>query len=254
MTIITAVYNRASEIAGCLHSVANQTYPDVEHLVIDGASTDGTLEVIGSNAHDRMTMVSEPDEGIYDALNKGIRRASGEIVGLLHSDDVFSEDTVIEQVARSFTEDEVDCVYGDLDYVSAENPMRVVRRWRAGLFRRNRLRFGWMPPHPTLFVRKSLLEQCGLYDTSYRIAADYKLILTLFSRDEIAVGYVPKTLVKMRVGGESNRSLGQIRRKSGEDYRALTETGVGGAFTLAAKNLRKIGQFCARGRERAEAM
>lgn len=246
VTIITVVYNRAATIGGAIESVARQTYPNLEHLVIDGQSTDGTLGQIHNHAHERIRVISEPDSGIYDALNKGTRLARGEIVGLVHSDDFLADDGVIARVVAGFSQAGTDAVYGDLDYVAADNPARIVRRWKAGPYHEGRLRRGWMPPHPALFIHRRLIEAHGAYDTSYRIAADYDAILRWFGRGAITVQYLPEVLVKMRVGGESNRSLERIFAKSREDYRALTSNGIGGLGTLALKNVTKLPQFFVR--------
>lgn len=242
-TIITAVYNRSKTIGAALDSVTQQTYANVEHVVIDGASTDGTLEVIEAHRHEGMVLISEPDRGIYDALNKGIENASGDIIGIMHSDDFYSHQNVLAKAATCFAQTSADAVYGDLDYVSSSDTNRIRRRWSSGDFDRRKLRRGWMPPHPTLFVRRAVFEQFGVYDTSYQIAADYDAMLRWFWCNNIDPVYIPEVLVKMRVGGESNRSLERIWRKSVEDYRALRSNGVGGILALTSKNLRKVPQF-----------
>ncbi len=243
ITLITAVYNREATIAQAIDSVARQSHADIEHLVIDGASRDGTVAVARRHAHDRMRIVSEPDRGIYDALNKGIRAATGDVIGLVHSDDFLAHPQVLERVAARFAETGADAVYGDLDYVSASDTTRVIRHWRSGAFTPQKLARGWMPPHPALFLRREVFERLGSYDTSYRIAADYDAILRYFGRGGICPAYLPEVLVKMRVGGESNRSLGRILRKSREDYRALRSNGVGGLGALVWKNASKLPQF-----------
>lgn len=243
ITIVTAVYNRAGTVADAIGSVARQSYADLEHIIIDGASSDGTLAAIEAARHPAMRLVSEPDSGIYDALNKGFALASGEVVGLVHSDDLLAHDRVLEAVMAAFADPAVDAVYGDLDYVSPADPGRAVRRWRAGAFTPGKLRRGWMPPHPALFVRRRVWEENGTYDTSYRIAGDYDAVLRWFGREGICVRYIPQVLVKMRWGGESNGSLGRILRKSREDYRALRTNRVGGLGVLVIKNLSKISQF-----------
>ncbi|RST85165.1 glycosyltransferase [Aquibium carbonis] len=248
ITIITAVFNREATIAQAIESVRAQTWPDVEHVVIDGASTDGTLGAIEGVRHDAMRLVSEPDKGIYDALNKGVALACGDVVGLMHSDDFFAHDQVLAKVAAAFETPGVLAVYGDLDYVSAADESRVVRRWRSGSFSREKLARGWMPPHPALYLRREVFERHGAYDTSYRIAADYDAILRYFSRENLHPAYIPDVLVKMRLGGESNRSLGNLLRKSREDYRALRANGVGGGAALLMKNVGKVGQFFGSGR------
>lgn len=246
ISIITAVFNRAGTIGQAVRSVSGQCHPDVEHLIIDGASTDGTLEEVERHRTPHIRVISEADSGIYDALNKGIAMATGEVIGLMHSDDFFADATVLKKVAAAFQDDAVDAVYGDLDYVSASEPGRVIRRWRSGEFSAARLRRGWMPPHPTLFLRRQVFTQWGDYNEDYRIAADYEAILRYFGRGAIRPVYIPEVLVKMRVGGESNRSIGRILRKSREDYRALRINGVGGFGTLAWKNLSKLPQFIKR--------
>ena len=243
ISIVTAVYNNRGTIAAALDSVLSQTGADVELIVIDGGSTDGTLEVLNAYADRLAVLVSEPDKGIYDALNKGIRRASGEAVGFLHSDDLFADSSVLKRVAQAFYDPKVDAVYGDLLYVRKDNPDEVVRYWQAGAFSRIRLGWGWMPPHPTFYVRRAIYEGLGLFDTQYRIAADYDCMLRFLGRGGLRVGYIPEVLVKMRLGGASNRSLKNVLRKSLEDYRALKNNQVGGIGALVWKNLSKLPQF-----------
>lgn len=243
LSIITAVYNREVTVAQAISSVSAQSYGDVEHVVVDGASRDRTLAEVQRLAHPRMKIISEPDQGIYDALNKGVRAANGEVVGLMHSDDSFAHDRVLEKVAEAFASTGADAVYGDLDYVDAADTSRVIRHWQAGKFTPHLLSRGWMPPHPTLFVRREAMLRLGLYNTDYRIAADYEAILRWFGKGGLSLTYIPEVLVKMRLGGESNRSLGRIILKSREDYRAIRSNGVGGLGTLAWKNLSKLPQF-----------
>lgn len=243
ISLITAVLNRADAIQMAVGSVQRQSWKNWEHLVIDGASTDGTLQIVKNTLDHRGVLVSEPDNGIYDALNKGLQRASGDVVGLMHSDDFYADDAVLSDVAEAFLEPTVDAVFGDLEYVSNDNPCRVVRRWKAGEFSIPALYRGWMPPHPTLFLRREVIERWGGFDTSFRIAADYDAVLRYFGKGRIQAAYIPRVLVKMRTGGVSNRSLENIILKMREDCRALQNNGVGGFPTLAMKNLRKLGQF-----------
>jgi glycosyltransferase len=243
ISVITAVYNRFATIGEALDSVRTQTWPDVEHVVIDGASTDGTLELLKARRNEIAVLVSEPDKGIYDALNKGIERATGDVIGLMHSDDLYVDDNVLADVAAAFADPQIDAVYGDLDYVAQGDTSKVIRRWRSGSYTPALLARGWMPPHPTLYLRRRVIERWGAFDASYRIAADYELVLRYFGRGGIRPIYVPRVLVKMRLGGESNRSISRILRKSGEDYRALRLHRIGGLVTLARKNLSKLGQF-----------
>lgn len=246
ISVVTAVYNNRETIAAALDSALGQARADVEVIVIDGGSTDGTLEVLKPYGDRVGALVSEPDRGIYDALNKGIQRASGDVIGFLHSDDLLADNTVLSRVAAAFTDTRVGAVYGDLVYVRKDDPGSVVRYWRAGEFSRRRLAWGWMPPHPTLYVRRSVYERTGGFDTSYRIAADYDYILRLLGRGGVGVRYIPEVLVKMRTGGVSNRTLHNILRKSIEDWRALRHNQVGGVGALAWKNLSKLPQFLGR--------
>lgn len=243
LSILTATYNRVETVQHAIDSLQSQTHQDYEHIVQDGGSTDGTLERIKQSSDQRTHLVSERDDGIYDALNRALARATGEAVGLLHSDDFLASPTVLEVVARAFEDTRVDAVYGDLHYVSKTDTSRIVRNWRSGQFTRKSLKQGWMPPHPALFVRRACMDPTRAYDTSYSISADYDFILRCFSRPNFTAVYVPEVFVKMRVGGESNRSLGRILKKSSEDYRALRANCVGGLRVLLRKNLRKVGQF-----------
>ena len=248
ISIVTAVFNRADTIADAVKSVQAQTHELVEHVIQDGGSTDGTLDIIEAHETANTHLVSEPDRGIYDAINKGISRASGEVVGLMHSDDFFAHENVLKRIAELFQDVQIDGVYGDLDYVSARSINKVIRHWRSGPYDRTQLKHGWMPPHPTLYLRREVFEEWGLYDPNFRIAADYDAMLRYLWTGQIKLAYLPEVLVKMRVGGESNRSLKHIVKKSREDYLALRRNGVGGAGALFAKNTSKLKQFMIRER------
>jgi len=243
LSVITATYNAAHTVADSLRSVAAQTHGDIEHWVIDGGSRDGTQAVVQANAERVAGFVSEPDGGIYDALNKGLRRATGAVVGFLHADDVYANEHVLSRVAQAFADPAVQAVYGDLTYVDKADLGRVIRYWKAGDFRRTRLERGWMPPHPTLYVRRDVYERLGAFDTRYRIAADYDSVLRLLYVGRIEARYIPEVLVCMRVGGASNRSLRNIARKSMEDLQIMRTHGVGGVGALLLKNVSKVGQF-----------
>lgn len=246
ISVVTAVFNGGETIASALDSALAQGDANCELVVIDGESTDGTQDVLRRYADRLGAFVSEPDQGIYDALNKGIRKASGDVVGFLHADDMFADSSALSRVTNAFADSGVDAVYGDLFYVDKYDPSRVIRYWRAGEFSRERLGWGWMPPHPTFYVRRSVYERLGGFDTSYRIAADYDCMLRFLWRGELRVAYIPEVLVKMRVGGASNRSLRNIVQKSREDWRALRSNGVGGAGALLWKNLSKLQQIVRR--------
>ncbi len=243
ISIVTAVYNRAGTVGDALSSVQNQTYRNVEHVVQDGGSTDGTLDILQQYQDPRIALVSEKDDGLYDAINKGKARATGDIVGLMHSDDVFASDAVLQKVAAAFEDQDIDCVYGDLQYVAADDTSRVIRHWKSGDYARDLLKQGWMPPHPTFYIRRQHLGKYGMYDTSFQIAADYDAMLRWLWTHNLRPAYIPEVMVKMRMGGESNRSVARIIRKSREDYHALRRNNVGGLGALAQKNISKIKQF-----------
>lgn len=243
ITVVTATYNCVRTIADCIRSVAEQTWAEREHVVVDGASRDGTLEVLERNRDRLAVLISEPDRGIYDALNKGIAHSSGDVIGFLHADDVFSGPDVLAWVAEAFNDPAVDAVYGDLLYVARNDTTRVIRYWRSSSYAPGMLSKGWMPPHPTLYLRRDVYRDLGGFDTSYRIAADYEFILRLFTRPGLRAVYIPRVMVKMRIGGTSNRSLAQMVRKSAEDWRAMREHRIGGVTALVWKNLSKVGQF-----------
>jgi glycosyltransferase involved in cell wall biosynthesis len=243
ISIITAVYNNANFVADAVHSVQTQTWSDVEHIVIDGASTDDTMKVLDACLDDRMVLISEPDDGIYDALNKGLALATGEIVAFMHSDDFYADPHVLESVAAAFSDPLVDAVYGDLDYVAKEDTTCIVRHWCSGEYQPVKLKYGWMPPHPTLFLRRSIIKRWGGFDTNFKIAGDYDVILRYFFQAKIQSFYIQRVLVKMRLGGESNRSVFKVLLKMHEDYTALRHNRVGGIWTLLNKNFRKINQF-----------
>ena len=247
ISVITAVFNRHDTVADAIQSIQRQTYENVEHVVQDGGSQDGTLEVLEDLSDANTHLVSAPDSGIYDAINKGIKRATGDVVGLMHSDDYFASDSVLVQVAAAFQDPDIDGVYGDLQYVSATAAGKIVRHWNSCDYDPGLLIRGWTPPHPTLYLRSDVYERFGLYDTSYRIAADYDAMLRYLVRGQIKLAYVPEVLVKMRVGGVSNRSLRHIIQKSREDYRAIRTNEIGGIGTLAMKNFSKFGQFMKKG-------
>lgn len=248
ISVITAVYNRAATVGESLRSSCDQRHADIERVVIDGGSTDSTIDVVRSFGDRIDTLVSEADHGIYDALNKGVAVARGDVIGFLHADDLFSDDAALSRVAATMTDPSVAAVYGDLIYVSKDQPDRVVRDWRAGEFSPAKLRRGWMPPHPTLYVRRSVFESVGRFDTTLRIAADYDWMLRLLLAGH-RLAYIPQVQVRMRTGGASNRSVGNIMRKSGEDFAALRRNGfsvAGATTTLMAKNLRKLPQLVRR--------
>lgn len=247
ISIITAVYNRRDTLAQAIRSVQSQSYQNIEHVIQDGGSTDGSLDIIRDISDANTSLQSAPDGGIYDAINKGIARARGDVIGLLHSDDFLASTDVIAKIADALADPDIDGVYGDLQYVAAQDTSKVVRHWQAGPYSAKQLRRGWMPPHPTVYLRRGVFDRYGVYDTSYQIAADYDAMLRYLSTGNIRMGYLPEILVKMRTGGASNQSLGHILRKSSEDYRALRANKVGGFGALIAKNASKVTQFIKKG-------
>ncbi len=243
ISVITAVYNSEKTVADSLASVASQTYRDVEHIIVEGNSSDASLSVIEQASHDRMRLISEPDRGIYDALNKGIALATGEVIGFLHSDDFMAHDQVLARVAGTFEDPLVEAVFSDLDYVGKDNPSQVVRHWSTGPFHPKRLQYGWMPAHPTLYLRRDVYDRCGAFDINFDIAADYDFILRYFSTTSAKTVYLPEVLYKMRLGGVSNRNWRKVLQKMQEDLLAIRRNNIGGLHTLAIKNLSKIEQF-----------
>lgn len=246
ISVITVAYNSAATLADTLSSVAQQTHADVEHIVVDGGSTDGTLDLLAAHGTHLAKVISGPDGGIYDAMNKGLRLARGEFVGFLNADDVFASVDVLQTIARAAgAAERPDATYGDLQYVNVRNIDQVVRLWRSGPYSRSRLAYGWMPPHPTFYLRRSRLDAIGEFDTRLRIAADYDFMLRCLNQTGFTTTYVPKVLVRMRTGGASNRSIKALWNKSSEDLAALRKNRVGGIPTLLCKNLRKLPQFFA---------
>ncbi|KAB7881210.1 glycosyltransferase [Poseidonibacter ostreae] len=243
ISIITSVYNNQETIKDAIDSVLGQTYKNVEYIIVDGGSSDNTVTIVKSYGDKISKVVSEKDKGIYDGLNKGVKLATGDVVAFLHSDDIYASSTVLEDIAKAFQSDEhLDGVYGDLVYTPKDDTSKVLRYWKSKEFDETLLAKGWMPAHPTLFLKREVYEKYGGFDLSFKIAGDYDFMLRVLSAG-IKVKYIPKVLYKMRVGGESNKSLKNIILKSQEDLRALRKNGVGGYGSLFIKNFSKIGQF-----------
>lgn len=247
ITIITATYNSAQYIVDCVKSISSQSYPEIEHIIIDSCSTDNTLDLIKSNANHEIKIIQEKDNGIYDALNKGIKSANGDILGFLHSDDIFADNDVISTIANVFYDDKsISCVYGDLNYVNRKNTNNILRKWVSCKFSPRLLRFGWMPPHPTLYVKKECFQGNIGFSNKYTISSDYDFVLKLFSNKKYRSYYIPKILVNMRTGGVSNKSFLNLLKKSLEDFKVLRNNGFsfkGSFVTLFLKNISKINQF-----------
>jgi len=242
VSIITVSFNAAKTISATLSSVASQTYPHIEHIVVDGGSTDGTQEVVKEYQH-VAKFISEPDNGLYDAMNKGLAISTGEIVVILNADDFYAHAGIIDKVVSCFKQQEVDAVYGDLVYVNADYT-KIIRNWKAGHFHRNKFYQGWMVPHPTFFVKRECYQQLGYFDTSLKYAADYELMLRFMFKHHITNFYLPETLVIMKSGGKSNSSLINRYYINREDRRAWTINHLQPhLFTLILKPLRKLTQY-----------
>ena len=243
ISVITAVYNNKKFILEALKSFSKQTYHHKEQIIIDGGSTDGTLELIKKNLTKEMLLISEKDRGIYDALNKGIKYASGDIVGFLHSDDLFATKEALSLVAQEFSEKKIEACYSDLVYIAQKDPKKTLRYWKSSAFSLNKIKKGWMPPHPTFYMKKNSYQKMNGFQIKYKIAADYDACLRYLWKYKINCSYIPQVLIKMRTGGASNRSIKNIIQKSKEDYQIIKENNVGGLPTLIMKNLSKFKQF-----------
>ena len=247
VSIITVCYNSEKYIRSAIESVLNQTYKDIEYIIIDGGSSDATVDIIKSYEplfDGCIKWLSEKDEGIYDAMNKGIIIATGEIIGILNSDDYYVSNDTIVRVVQCFQKKNIDAVYGDLLYVSAKNSDKIQQYWKSGYFKENAFLWGWMPPHPTFFVKKEVYEKYGIFNTNFTSAADYEFMLRVIHKGHIKVVYLPKILVKMRTGGESNRSIKNRIRGNNEDRKAWKVNGLRPYwFTRYLKPMRKFLNF-----------
>ena len=226
ISVITVCFNSEAYIADALRSVDIQTFQDREHLVIDGASTDATLRIVGEHQKAWRRVLSERDRGIYDAMNKGISLARGDIIGFINSDDLYASSTVLEKVAAIFEDKSIQACFGDLCYVRQNDISEIVRYWRSGPFAPGLFLRGWCPPHPTLFLRREVYEQFGGFDLQYKIASDVDLMARFFELHRIRSVHLPKVLVTMRMGGTTNRSLRNILQQNREIWRALKAHGL----------------------------
>ncbi len=244
VSIITSCFNSEKTIEDTIQSVLSQTYPNIEYIIIDGKSTDKTLEIV-NNQRDKITkVVSEEDNGIYDALNKGINLATGDIIGFLHSDDIFAHSNVIENVVKLFKETNTDAVYADLFYVDRKNTNKIIRNWKSGEYKYGVFLNGWMPPHPTVYIKKEVYNKLGFFNLDFKTAADYELMLRFFHKHKINLTYLKEVTVKMRVGGQSNVTLKNRINANKEDRKAWKINNLKPRFyTLWLKPLRKIFQY-----------
>jgi glycosyltransferase involved in cell wall biosynthesis len=244
VSIITVCYNSAETIADTISSVLSQDHPSIEYIVIDGASTDGTLDIINKHKEKISYFISEKDKGLYDAINKGIAAATGDVIAILHADDIYTDKSVIAAVAQFMEAKGTDTMYGDLQYVDRNNVDIIKRHWVSGEYKHGMFLKGWMPPHPSFFVRRSCYEKFGNFTLALRSAADYEMMLRLLHKHHCSTSYLPQVLVKMRVGGTSNVSIMNRLKANREDKKAWTMNGLQpGMFTFIQKPLSKIGQF-----------
>jgi len=237
ISIITASYNSAKTIADTVRSVANQSHKDIEHLIVDGLSVDETIETLEANSHPNLIVISERDKGIYDAMNKGFKIASGEVIGFLNSDDYYADGSVLEKISSAFDDPSVEACYADLVYISSDN-RRVVRLWKSKNYSSGDFSKGWCPAHPTFYVRRSALERLGLFDTSFSLAADVEFMMRYLEAGKIKSIYIPDVLVNMRLGGATNQSWRNIIRQNKEIFVALKKNKI--SFNPLIFILRKI--------------
>jgi glycosyltransferase involved in cell wall biosynthesis len=244
ISVITAVYNRASTLASAIESVLNQSYGNIEYIVVDGNSTDGTDKVVEQYEGKVAKYIREGDFGIYDALNKGIAAASGDVVGVLHADDLLANRDVLSSIAAKFEDDSMEAVYGDLIYVSSENTSNIARYWQSGVYSRNSFRWGWMPPHPTVYLRRKNFIDYGGYRVDFQISSDYELLIRMLYAQRLQTAYIDRVLVKMRLGGKSNSSMWNRLLANHEDRLAWEVNGLKAPVGLRLlKPLRKLCQF-----------
>lgn len=241
ISLITATYNSAATIAGCISSVNTQTFKNIEHIIIDGASTDNTLEIIRNTPNRITKIISESDKGIYDAMNKGIRMATGDVVGILNSDDFFTSNDVVEKIVSAFETNTVDGVYGDICFVKPDILNKVVRYYSAKWFTPSLFRFGFMPPHPSFYARRKCYEELGLYKIDYKIAADYELLIRYLKVNKLKTSYLNFCVVTMRTGGDSTRNIKSNWILNKEIVRGCRENGIyTNMLILSLKYLVKI--------------
>ena len=244
VSIITVSYNSALTIADTIKSVINQDFKDVEYIIIDGKSSDNTLAVIEPFKAQIARIVSEPDKGIYDAMNKGLALATGDLIGILNSDDVYADNSVISDIVAAIQRANTDACYADLCYVEKDNLSKVVRYWKSGSYKKENFQKGWMPPHPTFFLKRACYQKFDVFNTDFRTSADYEIMLRMLYKHGVSCTYLPRVIIQMRVGGQSNVSLKNRIKANREDRRAWAVNGLKpGIFTLFRKPLSKISQY-----------
>ena len=241
ISIITATYNSAATIKDTLLSVNVQTYPDIEHIIVDGASKDNTLEIVKEFGKRVAKLISEPDKGIYDAMNKGIRAATGDVIGILNSDDFFSSNDVLSVVAKTFQENKIDALYGDVHFVNPDNLNKKVRYYSSKLFKPSLFRLGFMPAHPSFYMKRECYQKHGLYSLDYKIASDYDLLIKYLYKERINYQYLEKDFVTMRTGGISTKNIHSRLLLNKEILKACRKYGIKtNLFLLSLKYFYKI--------------
>ncbi len=242
LSLVTVVYNAQDTIRQCIQSVISQNYPNLEYIIVDGGSTDHTLQIIDEYREHIQILISEPDKGIYDAMNKGIRLATGDVVGMLNADDHFADEHVLHSIADAFAQHHIEALYGDLDIVDQHR--QIIRKWRSGTCNHNSFKLGFMPPHPTFYCRRSLFDQFGFYSLDHGSAADYELMLRLMYRHQIRSYHLKMVMVNMRAGGISSKNLKNRVKAWQFDLLAMRQNRIPfPVLTLVLKPLRKIVQF-----------
>ncbi len=244
ISIITVSYNSEKTIEQTILSVLGQDYNNIEFIIIDGNSTDSTQKIIEKYRSQISKVIIEKDNGIYDAMNKGIKIATGDVIGILNSDDEYFSNKAVSAIVNKFKHEEIDALYADLVYVQEENTSKIVRYWKSGKYSEGKFMWGWMPPHPTFYVKKTIYGKFGLYHSEMKSAADYEMMLRLIHKNKIKIGYLEEIVVKMRVGGISNSSIQNRIRAHREDYKAWELNNLKPYFfTLFLKPLSKLTQF-----------
>lgn len=247
ISLITVTYNSSNTLKTTLDSILNQLHTNYEYIIVDGSSKDNTVALIKEyepHFNDRMKWISEPDEGLYDAMNKGIRMATGDVIGILNSDDFFTSDRILQQVSDAFEKNNnIDAVYGDIHFVNPDNLEKCVRYYSSKIFKRSLMRLGFMPAHPSFYMRKACFDKYGLYKTDYKIAADFEFLLRVIFKYKIRTQYIPVNMVTMRTGGASTSGLQSHKRIMNEHLRAFRENGIyTNVFMLSLRYLYKIGE------------